>query len=401
MRKRYLVPLNTTFIAIIICSLFLVSYFFMYKESYGMNVVVNYPISTNYETSEIIDDNNYKNIEFSVTNSSNKEAIYYISFDEVESNYDFLYTLSYSGNKTSGDFKNGDITEGILIAPKDTHHLELSIDNYETGKIFNGKIEVNTKAIEEQTFSQTILINNNVKENSLTLIGKNIATTDEGLVKNNEDNSYFFRGNVTNNYVKFNDLIWRILTINKDGSVKLVLDSEIDVLSTYYDDKYEYNNSVISKSIDKWYTDNFISNDIYVKKTSFCNDNSYIGDDKTIYAPFNRLVNDKMATTTCLGETYETKAGLLTADEVAYAGGVYNAKNDNYFLVNKKSKTFYTISGGKYEKEIYYPMAVNSNGSIECISGKLYRSIKPTINLKKNIQVTGSGEVDDPYQIIK
>ena len=36
--------------------------------------------------------------------------------------------------------------------------------------------------------------------------------------------SYYFRGNVLDNYVSFADKIWRIVRINGDGTVRLVLD---------------------------------------------------------------------------------------------------------------------------------------------------------------------------------
>ena len=42
--------------------------------------------------------------------------------------------------------------------------------------------------------------------------------------KDNYGTSYYYRGNVTNNYVKFANLYWRIVRINGDGSIRLVYD---------------------------------------------------------------------------------------------------------------------------------------------------------------------------------
>ena len=58
--------------------------------------------------------------------------------------------------------------------------------------------------------------------------------------------SYYFRGNVENNWVKFAGYYWRILRINGDGSIRMIyagdasvidaLDNKEEVLKNGYDD---------------------------------------------------------------------------------------------------------------------------------------------------------------------
>lgn len=52
------------------------------------------------------------------------------------------------------------------------------------------------------------------------------ATVDEGLYAMEDDygTSYYYRGAVTNNYVKFGDYCWRIIRINGDGSLRIIYD---------------------------------------------------------------------------------------------------------------------------------------------------------------------------------
>ena len=52
------------------------------------------------------------------------------------------------------------------------------------------------------------------------------ATTDKGIYSAQDDygTSYYFRGAVTNNYVKFAGFYWRIIRINGDGSIRLIYD---------------------------------------------------------------------------------------------------------------------------------------------------------------------------------
>ena len=53
-----------------------------------------------------------------------------------------------------------------------------------------------------------------------------VATTDEGIFVAEDDygTSYYFRGAVTNNYVKFANKYWRIIRINGDGTIRLIYD---------------------------------------------------------------------------------------------------------------------------------------------------------------------------------
>ena len=55
-----------------------------------------------------------------------------------------------------------------------------------------------------------------------------IATTDEGIYQASDGmyggTSYYWRGAVTNNYVKFGGFCWRIIRINGDGSMRLIYD---------------------------------------------------------------------------------------------------------------------------------------------------------------------------------
>jgi len=52
------------------------------------------------------------------------------------------------------------------------------------------------------------------------------ATTDEGVFEMEDDygKSYYYRGAVTNNYVKFAGFYWRIIRINGDGSLRIIYD---------------------------------------------------------------------------------------------------------------------------------------------------------------------------------
>ena len=91
--------------------------------------------------------------------------------------------------------------------------------------------------------------------------------------------------------------------------------------------------------------------------------------------------------------------GLITADEVAYAGGVYNTVNTNYYLntgayywtmsprnfVGSIAVEWFVYSGGR----LYDYFVVNSDGA------------RPVINLISGIEITGGdGIASNPYVVV-
>lgn len=194
--------------------------------------------------------------------------------------------------------------------------------------------------------------------------------------------SYYFRGNVTNNYVLFGGFYWRIIRMNGDGSIRVIYDgtsahangekstdrqigtsafnSENDdnayvgymygkvKASTYAETHANINSSTIKKYIDTWYENNIkgTTNEQYIVDNLFCNDRSLApnnsgtgaGNSDTYYRWrnfANSLNNDKMMLTcpqkndaftvndTSKGNGALTYGiGLIAADEVVLSGGL-------------------------------------------------------------------------------
>ena len=142
-------------------------------------------------------------------------------------------------------------------------------------------------------------------------------------------NSYYFRGNVDNNYVYFTGYYWRIVRVNGDGSVRLVYDgtsphangeSSADRQigtsaynasgndnayvgymygtpgsSTYEETHANTNDSTIKTVVDNWYKTNIeeAGYNSYISDTLFCNDRSLL--------PEEEFTLDEFGTYTQLG----------------------------------------------------------------------------------------------------
>ena len=91
--------------------------------------------------------------------------------------------------------------------------------------------------------------------------------------------------------------------------------------------------------------------------------------------------------------------GLITADEVAFTGGIFGT-NKSYYLYN--NQYYWTMSPSVYSDvdQKAYIFIILSTGDLYTDPIDTARSIRPVINLKVDIQFTGSGTVSDPYQVV-
>ena len=192
---------------------------------------------------------------------------------------------------------------------------------------------------------------------------------------NNINNEYYFKAGESNNYVIYSNILWRIIKINSDNSIKLISDDVLSYLS--YGDT-EYNESFISSWLntgEENYTGIFENNlnkpDNYLINDKVCQDT--ITDTKHITC--NNIDNSKMV-------------GTLSVFDYINAGG-----KDSFINIDK----YFYLSSTNGEEEVWY---VNDSGNVSSGDGKDIYGIRPTISLKANtVSISGSGSIDDPYVI--
>ena len=271
--------------------------------------------------------------------------------------------------------------------------------------------------------------------------------------------------------MQFANKCWRIVRINGDGSVKLVLHNDntsnasspcassnnsttaafarysgssyTSVFNSNYNDNayigFMYgatgasdyasthantNKSDILKNLETWYTNNLTSYESKLADTIWCNDKSTVsgglgyGTNATDYGAYNRLASTKQPTLKCPNDnnggklskftvddtkngngnlTY--KIGLLTADEIAFAGSIaYTYNRSTYLQENTGTTWWWSLS----------PHSFNGGnaGVWRVISGYLdydyvysNSGLRPAISLVSSTNVTGNGTSDNPYVV--
>ena len=311
-----------------------------------------------------------------------------------------------------------------------------------------GTIEVN---LDEPDFSKTSCTNgsNDGSNCGEETVGIYEETTSKGT-------TYYYRGDVENNYLVFANKYWRIIRINEDGTVRIIYSGEKSTIDTagketvlangYNDSSTDYtqtqtsafNNSynrsyyvgytytqdlqrpstqnggtpsTIKGILDTWYSNNLQSYDSIIasgESAGFCNDRemasgySWSSEPSSAisYAAYERR-NNGTPSYECsnTNDLYTMKIGLITADEVMYAGGTtsinygYYLYTGNYYWTMSPS----SFSGGGSRLAVVF--LVGSNGGLSNSNSNSRWGVRPVISLRADNTITGSGTISDPYTI--
>ena len=298
---------------------------------------------------------------------------------------------------------------------------EKKAPNIKATEVFKAEFQlIDTASSIKYTFAEGLLAGTSQATSKTKPSFDKAATTSEALYKTsvNNFNTYYYRGVVNNNYVKFGNYLWRIVSVNDANQVKLVAEKSagINKFSNYsstFDDagiQYEYYYKMVDNNVtvylDNWYKKEITDKglDKYVVTAKYCNDASFEKDISAYYfGAYERVVDSSSPSLVCpdntsgFGGTYERKIGLLTADEVVMAGGSYNNNNHNYYLYN--GENFFTMSPSHHEKSKMNIFMVNNNGALTTALTNSSYGIRPVINIDGTIYVNGTGTIDNPYTI--
>ena len=377
-----------------------------------------------------------ENFTVSYTSSSNKIVAESFHFDQ-DTGYFILENLSELKSYDSSDVGkytcNSNSTSGqCTIMYKINSVTDTTLDNVDR-------------------YSRSANYNTITKADKYNSTSTPVLTSESGVYKTEDDDgeSYYFRGKIDNNYVSFANNLWRIVRINGDGSIRLIHASDIGTskfnlarkVGYTYDNESEctkespcisdYNketsafannktatDSIVKTYLEDWYINNLKDYDDKINLSNFCNDTTITStnaiENATYYGGHNRILKLKQPSLKCPnpsttdGGNYKLKIGLLTADEINYAGLSYRqitttssntskiADKTNYLYY---SRTWYSMTPHRSNSTSSYMLYVSSGRmSNNDVTGSQY--IRPVINLKSDIQITGGdGTETNPYVV--
>ena len=187
------------------------------------------------------------------------------------------------------------------------------------------------------------------------------------------------------------------------------------------------NKSTILTNLETWYTNNLKTYESVIDDNVWCNDKTNVTDTSynpwgysnvnglgyaknvTYYSATQRLVSTSGSaggtgpSLKCNGELSKinSKVGLITADELAYAGYAYNISNTTTYLQENATDTYWWslspssfIGGHAYVWYVYGSYGRFGDNGVYGAGG-----VRPSISLKSTTNVTGEGTSSTPYII--
>lgn len=407
-KKKIMIIVSS--IILVLVALFTTTYSLFYKEDVAANPS-NYSTGILQIEATSLSDTISLDSALPMTDEEGIETTPYVFSIKNTGNIDYKFDvklLSTSSNTINSQYiklkidngnpvvlsslTNSIIKSNVVVKAKESINITLRVwlskdtPNTEIGKTFNSQIVIDGQSIYTSTNNDPALdtLTNlglsvdtehtpdftTVSGNSGTKIDANNGNTlatgvgdnTNGIYKSEDDlgTSYYFRGNVQNNYVYFANNWWQIIRINGDGTIRMIYKNMNEFMPTsntndkivavplesstsskivnsaynsdYNDNAYvgymygttgsstynathaNTNSSTIKTIIDSWYQDNLSSYSKYIADAIYCNDREVVqvnnvggmtltgngaGTNESAYAGFNRTCVDHAPTLKC------------------------------------------------------------------------------------------------------
>ena len=256
--------------------------------------------------------------------------------------------------------------------------------------------------------------------------------------------SYYYTGN-PNNWVQFGGFWWRIIRINGDGTIRMIYQgtsanttgSGTQIGESFFNSSYNNNmyvgymytsgqrqgtgsSSAIKGVLDQWYsvTSGLTAYSDYIDgNAGFCGDRRVssgngIGTSVTNYQPYTRISNSSPSLSCEDADIYTTTdsstgnksltypIGLISADEAMFAGiPIWNNSSPSNYLCTEEY--YWTMSPSFFEGISAYVFNIDSSGSlVDNYYVNRTHSVRPVINLRSDVPITGSGTTSDPFKVV-
>ena len=434
---------------------------FTVKRTDDSNVDVCYNV---YLVIESISDNikNSKYMKYELTNGSSTTTGNFstVAYQDGKAIILLAQNKYLSKTNTTGDAYtlkiwlsyDGSVDQNSLLGGNFSAHIYAQGNS---GNTCPGSIET------KPTLYEKLLSDKTTRPGARTSFSS-VLTTDntKTLYTSTEDSKtvYYFAGNATDNWVKFGknksnqDLYWRIIRTNSDGGVRLLYhgtktnDTEAYIGTSAFNSSHgniayvsymygslgsvanartnQTNSSIIKTTIDNWYKINLEAKGYtkYLSRTAvYCNDRST--SDNKFFGAYTRLGANKTPTYDCAATedkfTVDSTVGngkltypiaLMTADEVSFAGGLYDADAPTWYYYNGAKGS----STGSIAWWLLSPRSWDGSSADVCFvdglshSGYLFRDnvdnntygVRPAVSLKSCVKTSGgNGSASAPYTI--
>ncbi len=373
---------------------------------------------------------------FNLTGTAVTSDTYANSYSSLVGKYLPYSSLSIAGSNTAGTMKTitnldsvyyvvsatqNSFTYKTLSSNKNTTEalLASTVDDYGTSYYFRGAVKNNYVEFANKCWRIVRITG----DGSVKLVLHNDNTSNAAnpcSSANNSTNAAFARYSGTRYTSAFN-------TNSSDNTYVGFMYGQAGA-SDYASAHANTNKSTILTNLESWYNNNLESYESKLADTIWCNDKSTVsggpgyGTNSTDYAAYNRIYSTKQPTLICPNDnnggklskftvkdttngngnlTY--KIGLLTADEIAFAGSnAYTYTSSTYLQENTGMNWWWSLSPSNFDGG-YARVWIVFSGYLSYSNGYVsdYNGLRPAISLISSTNVTGNGTSENPYIVEK
>ena len=329
-----------------------------------------------------------------------------------------ISSVNVNATATSSKSKVRGLGTKDLVVGKNTLPIRVIAEDG-SEKTYNVNV---TRKAGASSLKNEIMKNTVITANPTLTTSSNNTSDASGLYKSTATNTgeatYYFRGNVKNNYVKFAGQTWRIVRVNEDGTIRIVMQDGINSNTEYkfnsnhnnYTYMY-YTNSQVKTQLESWYQTNIGSKKDLAKNVAsgayYCEqakvkqlENYTSGStNMTVYSSYT--LDFKCNSDENGYGVVNVSVGLLSYEEVVYAGGYVNQQNSEYYLYNASINWWVMGPAGFLASSLIpYVWNVRTTGILGNYDVNRSSIVRPVINLTADTQTSsGDGTKENPFVV--
>ena len=322
------------------------------------------------------------------------------NYEKIEENMKLAAKEYYDARKDKLPKEDGGSVKVNIGTLVDAELLEEIYDPQNKTNLCSGYVEV-TKIKEEYSYTSFLTCSGNYEPKYLTDIIKSVNTDEYGNGVYNLNSEYVYRGKDVNNYLEFDNKLWRIIKIDKDGDIKLVLSEPTE-------DSYSFDTAYNSERDDTvGITTDYLRTDIRKTLNDYYNDFSKDAKAKIVkkelcYGKY--LLTDEFSyEKECSVKTNPEYIGLLNATDYQNASLSNNCKTlesmdcINYNYLAKSNITSWILN--TLQENTYKGISISSSGFYSSFASNEKR-INPVIYINNKVVILkGEGTQEKPYKI--
>ncbi len=276
---------------------------------------------------------------------------------EITLNGDINTILAFGSSYIEpGVNKIVDKEEGII----DNSQVIIDSSNVDTSKVGTYKV---TYTVRDKAYNKTVVTRNVIVARNLTEV-----------VKSSTDDSNYYKGLSVNNYLLFSGMLFRIVNVNDDGSVKIVTNSSMANVN-YGVEGANFDSSNIKDWLNNYFYSKLYNTDYLVKDNTWC-----IGDTNSVTNISNLC-----------DVTVTSNVGLLSLidfNNSKVGSQTYLGNTFEYWFLNRKDSRF------------GYIYSFHNNSLTESYDNTSLSGVRPVLVLKNDLYIiSGDGTSSNPYTL--